>query len=119
MKKLLFIILIFILLPSNIFSKENIDLNNKISKNLRCIVCQGQSIYDSQSDFAISVKSIIKQKIDNGDSEEEIYKFFEKRYGQWILYEPKFSKNTVFLWLLPIILFLVAGFYIARRISVK
>ena len=120
MKKILYLNLIFLLLFSlNISANEDTKLINKISKNLRCIVCQGQSVYDSQSEFAISVKSLIQKKIKEGKNEEEIYTFFEQRYGEWILYNPRFSKNTIFLWLFPLILFLLAAIYIARRITIK
>ena len=120
MKKILFLNLTFLLIfSSHITANEDTKLINKISKNLRCIVCQGQSVYDSQSEFAISVKSLIQKKIKEGKNEDEIYTFFEQRYGEWILYNPRFSKNTIFLWLFPLILFLLAAIYIARRITIK
>ena len=88
---------------------------NKISKNIRCIVCQGQSVYDSQSDFAISLKLLIKKKLKSGYTEEQIYEYLRNQYGEWIVYEPKFTKNTFFLWLLPILVFFVGGFIIFRK----
>tara|TARA_B100001996_G_scaffold101599_1_gene76203 strand:- start:517 stop:888 length:372 start_codon:yes stop_codon:yes gene_type:complete len=93
----------------------NNELINKISKNIRCLVCQGQSVYDSQSDFAISMKLVIKKKINEGYNEEQIYKYLENQYGEWILYEPKFSKNTVFLWLLPFFVFLIGGWFFFKK----
>ena len=70
------ILLYFSLFPS--FSNEkNSQLENKIFKNLRCIICQGQSIYDSQSDFAESMKLVVKQKLESGMSEDEIYIFLK------------------------------------------
>ena len=92
---------------------------DKISKNLRCLICQGQSIYDSQSDFAISVKSLIKKKIVEGKSEKEIYDYFKIRYGDWILYEPEINKKTIFLWLFPLILFVFGGYFIFRKLFIK
>ncbi len=79
-------------------SAENLNNNlvNKISKNIRCIVCQGQSVYDSQSDFAISLKLLIKKKLKSGYTEEQIYEYLRNQYGEWIVYEPKFTKNTFF-----------------------
>ena len=85
------------------------NLENRITKNLRCLICQGQSVYDSDSEFANSLKIIVKQKLEEGLTEKEIYNFLEKKYGQWILYDPGFSKNTYFLWLLPILLFVIGG----------
>ena len=85
------------------------NLENRITKNLRCLICQGQSVYDSDSEFANSLKIIVKQKLEEGLTEKEIYNFLEKKFGQWILYDPGFSKNTYFLWLLPILLFVIGG----------
>ena len=98
-------------------SENNEVLQIKISKNIRCLVCQGQSVYDSQSDFAESVKLVIKQKLDEGKSEAEIYKFLKIQYGEWILYDPDFNKNTFFLWLLPIIVFIGGGWLILKKIN--
>ena len=113
-KFLLFFLVFFLFLPQKTFS-QNFDKIDKISKNLRCLICQGQSIYDSQSDFAISMKLLIKKKLDEGKTEEEIYKFLKGKYGEWIVYEPKFSKNTFFLWLLPILVFFIGGLIIFRK----
>ena len=71
-KFVLFIIFCLFLFPKLSFS-EDLKLENKINKNLRCLICQGQSIYDSQSDFAESMKIVVKQKINSGMNEEEIY----------------------------------------------
>ena len=90
-------------------ANEENNLENRITKNLRCLICQGQSVYDSDSEFANSLKIIVKQKLEKGLTEKEIYNFLENKYGQWILYDPGFSKNTYFLWLLPILLFVIGG----------
>ncbi len=87
-KFILLIIFSLFIFPKLSFS-EDLKLENKINKNLRCLICQGQSIYDSQSDFAESMKIVVKQKINSGMSEEEIYSFFKMKYGEWILYEPQ------------------------------
>ena len=120
MKLLRFLFLIFILL--NFFqiksAETNDDLINKISKNIRCIICQGQSIYDSQSDFAVSMRLIIEKKINEGLTENEIYEYLKKQYGDWITYDPDFNKNTYFLWILPILLFLIGGAIIFRKLKV-
>tara|TARA_B100001996_G_C18627947_1_gene580575 strand:+ start:1018 stop:1389 length:372 start_codon:yes stop_codon:yes gene_type:complete len=98
-------------------SENNKVLEIKISKNIRCLICQGQSVYDSQSDFAESVKLIIKQKLDEGKTEAQIYEFLKIQYGEWILYDPDFNKNTFFLWLLPIIVFIGGGWLILKKIN--
>ena len=119
-KKIIFSILLFLTIVSQTFGYEkNNKLENKISKNLRCLVCQGQSIYDSQSDFALSMKLLIKKKINEGESENEIYEFFRTQYGDWILYEPQMNKKTIFLWIFPIILFIFGGYLIFRNFFIK
>ena len=99
-------------------AKDN-SLQIKITKNLRCLVCQGQSVYDSDSEFANSVKIVIERKLDAGSSEEQIYTYLKDKYGEWILYEPKFAKNTYFLWLIPIFSFLIGGAIIFKLFIIK
>ena len=116
-KFVLFIIFCLFLFPKLSFS-EDLKLENKINKNLRCLICQGQSIYDSQSDFAESMKIVVKQKINSGMNEEEIYSFFKTQYGEWILYDPQFNTKNLVLWLLPIIVFLAGGIIILSKFGV-
>ena len=83
--KLLSLILFLILsLQKLSIANDNSILIEKISKNLRCLICQGQSVYDSQSDFALSMKLLIKNKIENGESEDQIYNYLKNQYGEWI-----------------------------------
>ena len=114
-KFILIIILSFFILQKNLIANDNSILANKISKNLRCLICQGQSIYDSQSDFAISMKLVIKKKLDENYTENQIYEYLKIQYGDWILYDPKFNKNTFFLWLLPIVVFVIGGWLIFKK----
>ena len=100
-------------------NEKNDELKNKISKNIRCLICQGQSVYDSQSDFAISMKLLIEKKIQEGLNENEIYDFLINQYGEWISYDPKFNKKTFILWILPILLFLIGGAIIVRKFIVQ
>ena len=121
MKYLKYIIILFLISNINLsFADEKeIKLQNKITKNLRCLICQGQSIYDSDSQFAISLKILVKKKLSEGLSEKEIYEYFENKYGEWILYEPKFNKNTYFLWLLPILIFIIGGAILFKLFIIK
>ena len=113
--KIFKIILIILLIFSNQSFADNQLERNKITKNLRCLICQGQSVYDSDSDFANSMKMLVDKKIEEGLSENEIYDFFKEKYGEWILYDPSLNKNTYILWLLPILLFLIGGAIIYRK----
>ena len=113
--KLVTLIIFYIFTISSDIKNSDADLVSKISKNLRCIICQGQSVYDSESDFANSVKQFIKNKIEDGSSEEQIYKNLKDQYGEWILYDPEFNKNTIFLWLLPILTFIIGGLIFFKK----
>ena len=116
MKLLNFFIFILIIFSFSLVKADEINLQNKITKNLRCLICQGQSVYDSDSEFAISLKVVVKNKIDEGFSEDQIYKFLTKKYGEWILYDPQFNKNTYFLWFLPLLIFLFGGAIILKKL---
>jgi len=100
-------------------SEKNDELKNKILKNIRCLICQGQSVYDSESDFASSIKLIINKKIKDGMSEDQIYKFLRERYGDWVIYDPELNKNTYVLWLLPLLLFFVGGAIMFKKLVFK
>ena len=95
------------------------DLQNKITKNLRCLICQGQSVYDSDSEFANSLKILVEKKIDEGFDEEQIYDYLKNKYGEWILYDPEFTKNTYFLWILPLLMFIFGGILILKLFIIK
>ena len=121
MKKIL-IFLLFINV-SNVSSSygeiQNDKLKIEITKNLRCLICQGQSVYDSDSEFANSLKLVVDDKLNEGMEEEEIYIFLKEKYGDWILYDPELSKNTYILWILPLLLFLFGGAIIIRKLNLK
>ena len=107
MKFKIFLIVFFLCFSFNHYASEPLN-ENKIHKNLRCLVCQGQSIADSNSDFATTLKIVVKDLIKKGKTEEEIYDFLSDKYGDWILYNPKINFGNFLLWSLPYII-LVAG----------
>ena len=109
MKLFRYLLVIFFLINFNLLNAYDEDLERKITKNLRCLVCQGQSIHDSDSEFANSLKILVKKKLEDGKNEKQIYDYLKNKYGEWILYDPKFNKNTYFLWLLPILIFIIGG----------
>ena len=112
-------ITIFLIMNFNLVHAQDTNLQSKITKNLRCLICQGQSIYDSDSEFANSLKLVVKKKLENGQSEKQIYDYLQEKYGQWILYDPNFNKNTYFLWLLPILMFIIGGAIIFKLFIIK
>ena len=113
---ILFLILSFqkLLMASN-----NSSTVDKISKNLRCLICQGQSVYETQSDFALSMKTLIKNKLQEGKSEKQIYDYLKNQYGEWIVYDPEFNKKNLILWAFPLILFIFGGLLIYRKVFIN
>ena len=120
------IITIFLFFFSNqlsVFAKSlnnEIDVNNRIreiSQNVRCLVCQNQSIDESNSELAKDLKILIKEKLILGDSDEEIYGFLRERYGDYILLKPPLNLNTVILWFLPFIVLMFGSILIFKIIK--
>ena len=119
-KILIIFILIFfnfksIAVSSTSFEEQTIN----ITKNLRCLICQGQTVHESNSDFAESMKKYIKSELENGKNKDEIFSSLVEKYGQWIVYDPGISKNTLLLWALPLLLFLIGGAIIVNKIFRK
>ena len=121
MKIILKFIMVFVIVypPGNLYASDKNERIDRLSKNLRCLICQGQSVYDSQSDFALSVKELINNRIEDGDNDEDIYKYLKTKYGDWIMYDPQLNKNTILLWLLPLILFIFGGLLIFRKAFIR
>ncbi len=110
--KLKILYIIFLLNFSlGLLANEVLD-EKKIHKNLRCLVCQGQSIADSNSEFAVTLKMVVKDLADQGKTEEEIYNFLSDKYGDWILYKPRFNFKNLFLWIFPYITLIIGGLII-------
>ncbi len=119
MKEIGFFLIFLLLLPMSSLKADEQDKRNKITKNLRCLICQGQSVYDSDSEFANSLKILVDKKISEGLTEDEIYNYFKSKYGEWILYDPGLNKNTYILWLLPFLIFLIGGAIIYKSFILK
>ena len=116
----IFIIIFLVTNFSELKSDEVNDiLKNKILKNIRCLICQGQSVYDSESEFASTIKLIVDKKINEGMTEDLIYKFLIEKYGDWVIFDPQLNKNTYILWLFPLLLFLVGGAIMRRKLKFK
>ena len=98
--------------PDEIFENKKLELRARnISKKIRCMVCQNQSIDESNAPLAKDLRILIRTKIKDGYSNKEIYKFLTDRYGDFILLRPPFKLITSFLWLSPFI-FLAIGIFI-------
>ena len=119
MKFFNYLLVTLLVLNFNLLNAQDLDLQKKITKNLRCLICQGQSVYDSDSEFANSLKILTKQKLNEGLNEKQIYSYLKDRYGEWILYDPEFNKNTYFLWLLPVLMFIIGGAIIFKLFIIR
>lgn len=86
----------------------------EIMKQLRCLVCQNQSVVDSDASLAKDIRLIVRERIIAGDSDEEVLGFMTDRYGDWVLLKPPFDGATIILWLSPVMLLLI-GFFIVYR----
>ncbi len=113
MKNNIFFIIILIF-SFELKANEKKDLDTKIFKNLRCIVCQGQSIAESNSDFAQTIKIVVRDKIKQGKNEQEIYNFLSEKYGEWIVYKPKFNYVNSILWIFPYFILIFGAFLIYK-----
>ena len=117
MKKNIFIIFLMISVATQIFTKNCYSVEpdeflknseqelraRNISKNIRCLVCQNQSIDDSSAPLAKDLRILIREKIKDGNADEDIYNFLSERYGDFILLKPPFKISTFFLWMLPFV----------------
>ena len=115
--RIFMILFLFIGFSQSKSNEKNDELKNKILKNIRCLICQGQSVYDSESEFASTIKLIVGRKINEGLKEEQIYVFLREKYGDWIIYDPQLNKNTYILWLLPLLLFLLGGAIMSKKLK--
>ena len=119
MKYLNFLIIIIIVFKSNFLNAQEQKLKNEITKNLRCLVCQGQSISDSNSDFAQTIKMVVDDLINEGLTEEEIYSFMSDKYGEWIVFKPQLNIQNSLLWILPYMALILGGFFIIKLFNKK
>jgi cytochrome c-type biogenesis protein CcmH len=109
--KLQFFFKIFFVLFFSFSSYANESIDNKVKKltlELRCMTCQNQSVYDSDSDYSGDIKIFVKEKFEEGLSEKEIKKILTERYGEYILFKPYFNTKNLFLWLFPFILVILS-----------
>ena len=99
--------------PDEILNNQKQELRaREISKKIRCMVCQNQSIDESNAPLARDLRILIRNKIKEGKTDKEIYKFLTDRYGDFILLKPRLGLNTIALWFLPILFVLIGIFTI-------
>jgi len=111
------ILIAYSLLLSSVYAL-NVDQEeraNNLFKETRCLVCEGQNIYESNSDSAEDMKKLISEMIIDGNSDNEIKSFLVSRYGDWIIMTPLINQSTYFLWFSPIIILLIGIVFILRK----
>ena len=117
MRNIFLIILFVFFIPAQL-AMASAEREINIYKNIRCLVCQGQSLNDSNSDFAIDLKKVIKKKIIKKKSDREIYNYLTERYGDWILFNPPLKINTFLLWGFPLMFALLGGVFIYIKVLI-
>ena len=90
----------------------------EISKNLRCLVCQGEDIDESQAPLAADLRKLVRERITAGDTDETVLAYIQERYGDYVLMKPPLSAKTVLLWSAPFLV-LLAGVFIVLRLGRK
>lgn len=101
----------FFIISNSVLADTNNKAAYELYKELRCLVCQNQSLLESNAPLALDLKKVVMDKIELGQSKNEIKKFLVDRYGEFILLKPKYSIQNILLWLGPI-LFLLIGFFV-------
>jgi cytochrome c-type biogenesis protein CcmH len=113
---------ICIYVTSSYPNQNNINSEKRfieLSSELRCLVCQNQSLLDSDSELANDLKEIIYEKINEGQSNNQIKSFLVERYGEFILFKPLFNMANLLLWVTPLISFIFIAFIAIRKTNYK
>ena len=122
--KIISIIFLLIITQSQLFAVNNslnekqlIDKTREISQNIRCLVCQNQSIDESNSELAKDLRVLIKEKVSKGFNNKEIYNYLSRRYGDYILLNPPLKTNTILLWFLPFLILILVTILMLKFIK--
>lgn len=103
--------------PAETPEATDIDARTEaISKTLRCVVCQNQSIYDSNAPLAEDMRRLVRKRVEAGDSDDETREYLRARYGDYVLMSPPLQMNTLLLWGGPFILILIGGIWFVMRL---
>jgi cytochrome c-type biogenesis protein CcmH len=93
--------------PDEILVNQNLENRaREISKNIRCVVCQNEPIDSSNSGVARDLRILIRERLLNGDTNDQVYNFLVERYGEFVLFKPRFKPSTYLLWFMPFLLFM-------------
>lgn len=117
MSRLAFILLLLAAGPALAVEESALDRRvAEVASELRCLVCQNQSIADSNADLALDLRNTIREQLKAGKSEKEVIGFMTARYGDFVLYRPPLRVSTVLLWFGPLLLVAIGAWLLARRL---
>ena len=100
----------------NLFSSTNSSRELNLFKEIRCLVCQSQTIHESNSELAEDIKLLIREKILEGKTDNEIKQFLVDKYGEWVLMTPRFNQYTYLLWGAPLIIFIIGLWFLTNKV---
>ena len=119
MKKIVLIIIFFITTfynLGNLFSSTDSSRELNLFKEIRCLVCQSQTIHESNSELAEDIKLLIREQISEGKTDDEIKEFLVDKYGEWVLMTPRFNQYTYLLWGAPLIIFILGFWFLLNKV---
>lgn len=103
-----------------VLASDEIDARTEaVSKTLRCVVCQNQSIYDSNAPLAEDMRRLVRKRVVAGDTDDQVRDYLRDRYGDYVLMSPPLQLNTVFLWMGPAVLVLLGGVWFVVRVRAR
>ena len=119
MKRIALIIIFFITTfynLGNLFSSTDSSRELNLFKEIRCLVCQSQTIHESNSELAEDIKLLIREQISEGKTDDEIKEFLVEKYGEWVLMTPRFNQYTYLLWGAPLIIFIFGFWFLSNKV---
>lgn len=118
--KRIFLIIIFFITTfynlGNLFSSTDSSRELNLFKEIRCLVCQSQTIHESNSELAEDIKLLIREQISEGKTDDEIKQFLVEKYGEWVLMTPRFNQYTYLLWGAPLIIFIFGFWFLLNKV---
>ena len=103
----------------NLFSSTDSSRELNLFKEIRCLVCQSQTIHESNSELAEDIKLLIREKISEGKTDDEIKQFLVDKYGEWVLMTPRFNQYTYLLWGAPLIIFIIGFWFLSNKVRIR
>lgn len=117
--------MLFMVLPAHAVQPDEIlsdpvleERARALSVNLRCLVCQNQSIDGSNAELAKDLRVLVRTRLVEGDTDEEVISYIVSRYGEFVLLKPSFSARNLFLWLTPLLVLLLGGLFAFKKMYI-